>query len=425
MKKVTAIFLAALMALSLFACSGGAGNDSSDTAVSGSGTASGSPGALPSDEGSAAASGVSSAAEAGFFNPNTDYSKNQRYKVVYMVHSNNVLNQGFSDGFQLWADRSNCDYQYWSAHEDSDLFVTTMQTLKEQGVNGVILDPEPNISSRVYEVVEEMGLHWMPGMTAIRDDNGKLLHPFVGFDFPTFGRLMAEWLIDYAKTTWNLTDFSKVGFIGVTLSTAPQLHERIPAEEEVWLKNFPDLKENFMVADCVGGRLDAETSYNLIAPMMSRNTKYEYWLIAGSQDDWCDGAARAAESMGKADKTVVISMGGTGLIAHWDAGEDSCWKAAIFTAQPIYSEPIFMALYDFMNGTATPETIWPDWVDHSKDEKYASLLMTSYTLTKDNYKEYLGWVNKYVGFDVYPQYVKDYKGTLFDPRGVPPESFKG
>jgi ABC-type sugar transport system substrate-binding protein len=431
MKKTIGVVLAIALILTLAACSkgtagtGGAVSPSAAASAEASAAASPSAVASPSTAAAPSTAGTQEKTEVGFFDKNTDYSKNPRYKVVYMVQGVNVLNQGFSDAFKLWADRTNCEYTFWSANNDSDLFVTTILTLKDQGISGVILDPDSTINERVIEVANEAQLPYMAGMSALRDTSGKLVGPFVGFDFPMFGTLMAEWLIDYAKKTWNLTDFSKVAFVGVTMSTIPQLNDRVPAEKDVWLKNFPDLEKNFMIADCViTGKLDADTTYNLISPMMAKNAQYDYWLIAGSQDDWCDGAARAAESMGKADKSVVITMGGTGLIAHWDANEDSCWKAAIFTAQPVYSEPIFMALYAFMNGDATPESIWPEWVDHSKGEKYASMLMTSYTLTKDNYKEYMEWVDKYTGANLSP-YDKEYKDTDFDPKGTPPASFAG
>jgi hypothetical protein len=101
---------------------------------------------------------------------------------------------------------------------------------------------------------------------------------------------------------------------------------------------------------------------------------------------------------------VCSTAGGTGLINHWDAGEVSAWKSAIFTDQRLYAEPIFNGLYAMIAGKATPETLWPEWINKAKGDKYASLVLPSTTIMQDMYKDYLSFVDKYTGIVLYGKY---------------------
>ena len=77
----------------------------------------------------------------------------------------------------------------------------------------------------------------------------------------------------------------------------------------------------------------------------------------------------------------------------------STWQTAIYTAQDMYSEPIICALYAFMSGQATPETIWPDWKNPADGGTYAKLYLNSATLRHEDYQEYMEWVDSYTGMD--------------------------
>ena len=53
------------------------------------------------------------------------------------------------------------------------------------------------------------------------------------------------------------------------------------------------------------------------------------------------------------------------------------------------------------------------------------MLLKSYTLTKDNYKDYLGWVETTTGLGQYTNYKKDYKGTKYESIDTVPASYTG
>lgn len=256
------------------------------------------------------------------------------------------------------------------------------------------------------------------------DDDGARSHPVVGFDNYDFGVQMATWVIDYAKKTWPEAKIEEVGMLSMDFSLSPQIHERTTGAMDVFLEaGYPEA--NFYVADGASvGAFSAEAGFNLTAPVYAANQNIKYWLITACLDDYADGAARAAEQAGIDANCVATTCGGSGLINQWDAGTESCWKSAVYAAQIFFGENIFFALYNFMDGTATPDSIFPEWIDHSTNQKYAYVNLPTFTITKDTYKEYMEWVDGYTGINLSP-YDAEYTGTQFDGKGTPPASFAG
>lgn len=413
MKKVLSLTLAVLMVLSLFACG------QKDTTTS--------PSASPSasdDASSASSAPIAADSNIGRFDPSTDYSKNTRYKVVYMMSQAGVLYDMFNKAFASWAERANCDYSSFSANNDNDLFVTTIETMASQGVNGFLFDADTTIYPRVVEVVNDLNIPWMTGMAEALDSDGNRAHPVVGFDQTKFGVDMANYTIDYAKKNWPDAKPEEIGMLSIDFSLSPQVHERTLGAQKTFKEaGFPDA--NFITVDSAStGSFSAEIGANLSTPAFASNPNIKYWLVCAAFDDFADGATAAAKQAGIEKNCVITACGGSSLIAHWDAGEDSCWKSAIYSAQVLFGEGIFFALYAFMNGDATPETIFPEWIDHSTNQKYAYVNLPTFTIEKDNYKEYLEWVDSYSGMNTSP-YDADYKGTEFDSKGTPPASYAG
>jgi hypothetical protein len=84
--------------------------------------------------------------------------------------------------------------------------------------------------------------------------------------------------------------------------------------------------------------------------------------------------------------------------------------------------PIFAGLYAMMSGQATPESLWPEWINRARGDKYASVLLPTVVITQDMYQSYLMWVDSYTGihqnnYDVPP-------GTNFSPIAEVPDYYK-
>lgn len=405
MKKVLALVLSLLMVFSLLAC----GQDTTTAKPSAANNT-----ADANDSDGSAATG----SEPGFYDPSFDYSANPTYKIVYMMSATGVLYDMFDKAFAAWSEKANVDYSSYCANNDNDLFLTTIETYAVQGVDGFLMDADNTIYPRVSEVVDEVGLPWMAGMAEALDENGQRCHPCVGFNNYKFGEDMAQYCIDYAKTTWPDAEPSEIGLMSMDYSLSPQIHERTEGAKEVFLgAGFPEA--NFIVVDgSSSGALTADAGFNLAAPTYSSHSEIKYWLICTCIDDYADGAARAAEQAGIDNNCVVTTCGGSSLINHWDANEESCWKSAIYCSQTIFGEPIFFALYSFMSGTSTPESIFPEWIDTASGDTYAYVQLPTFAIEKDTYKEYLEWVDSYTGIN-WSNYDSDYHGTQFDSKATP------
>jgi ABC-type sugar transport system substrate-binding protein len=398
-KKSLAMILALLMIFSLFACGKTDGTASPSPTTTG---------------GTATAPGVNE--NIGYYDPNYDYSQHN-FDVVYMMSNTGVLYDMFDKAFGEWAKKANVNYSSFSANGDNDLFLTTIETYASQGVDGFIFDADNTIYPAVVDVVESLGIPWMSGMAEPLDSNGERAHPVVGFNNLDFGHQMANYVIDYQRKHWPDAKLEEIGLLSMDFSLSPQVHERTVGAEEIWLKEG-FLKDNFVVVDgATSGSFNAEGGFNLAQPAFASRPDIKYWLVTAFMDDYADGAARAAEQANIADRTVITTCGGSGLINHWDAGEESPWKSAVYSAQILFGEGIFFALYAFMSGQATPETIFPGW--KAPGEKYAYVDLPTFIIEKDTYKEYMEWVDSYTGINLSP-YDAEYKGTQFPARKDPP-----
>jgi len=466
MKKLLAILLALLMALTLFACGG---KDD--------------PGKTPSPAPSGGNGGSENEwpAVAGFFDPEYDYTQHKKYKVSYMVTSTNFLYDEFDKAFADWAKRMNINYTgMWApAGGSADEYLSAIATFADQGYDGLLLDGDSNLYARAVEVCNDVGITWISCMSQARDYAspymmgdayipGQLFGPNVGFNNTQFGIDMIDKLEEWRLENYPDVPIEKVGVISITYSVAVQLFERATGAEMRWAELHPELgaydpdptknPTNFYIADTISGSMDQVTAQNLVTQIMSNPKGVEVWLISAAFDDFAMGAANAAENLGLTDKTCAVCIGGSNLALQWDSGVENAWRYAQFTAQSIYAEPIICGLWALMSGQATPDTLWPEWVvsydkgdvfklSEDKDpvfgvpyvevdedgkaivieeHNYASLLLPTQWLDKETYQTYLEWTDLFAyGADVEGHYKYDPVTDLsmFSARAEVPESY--
>ena len=406
MKKVLAIVLVLLLTAALFACSNTTTPSESPSAAPSSAAPSAGSSAAPGSDGGASPNAPSS--KLGYYDPSADYSNNENYRVGYIMSSTSVLYDEFSKAFRAWAERANCTYNDFNCNSDNDLFVTTIQTYADQGYNGLLLDPDSTIYPRVTELCAELNIPWMGCMSPALNEEGQMMHPYVGFDNYQAGVAMATFNVEYAKKNFADAKPEELGAIFIGYSVVPVLADREAGFVDTFKAAFPDSADNYYFCDGVTGKMDAQTGYDLVAATISAHAEIKYWLISGFFDDYTDGAARAIDAAGKTETTTCSTFGGSGLINQWDAGDTgSAWRGAIYTDQRLYAEPIFFGLYAMMTGTATAESLFPEWVNHKNGDTYATVQLPTVVITQDMYQQYLMWVDEYTGihqrdYDVEP-----------------------
>lgn len=368
-------------------------------------------------------SGASFPAEAGFFDPNFDYTQYKTYKVGYLIPAPNFLYDEFDKAFADWAKRMNINYTgMWApSASNADEYLSGLQTYIDQGYDGLLLDPDSALYPRIVEILNDNpDVKWMSCMGQARNYSGdnRLYGPNVGFDNIYFGRQFAEKLFEWKDKTWPDVPYEKVGFISLDFSLSPQVHERALGAEMSWAEKNPSFgaydpavdvnPKNYWIADVATGNMDQTTAQNLATQILSSPGDIEVWLIASAVDDYSMGAANAAENLHMTDKVCTVCSGGSNLVVQMDNGQETSWRYALFTAQSIYAEPIIGALWAFMSGQATFDTLWPDWANPSdkgdvldesgkatETHNYACLMLPTQWIDKENYKSYLEWTDLY------------------------------
>ena len=348
------------------------------------------------------------------FDPDYDYTQNERFTIAYLANAASTLYQYSADAYELWCPRFNCEWSgFVSSEGDSDLYMTTLQTYLDQGINGLILDPDSTIFPSVVEVLDNYPqVQWMSQMSPARDGidgedvpvGGNLLHPYVGFDNYEAGVIMTEGLIKWKNENLADVEWSDIGFLLMSYSVVPVLQERVDASKSTWIKETGS-EDNVFIADCASSGLTLQGGIDAAGPIISVNSQYKYWLVMGLVDDLAQGAAVVLDQSGLTDTSCVTTFGGTNFVVQWDAGQYDACRIAVTTGHELYAEPILGAVYAYLNGWATPDTIWPSWVkasDHGGEgHAYAAHLLPTIWVSETDYKSFYKWLNLYVGEDIY------------------------
>ena len=446
MKKLITIVLVLLMVFSLFACSGNNNanknnnNQNNQTDDNGTNGDSSDNSSSPTPDMAATPNmnedGTPNLDRIAHYDRNYDYTQNERFKVMYLASSGSILYQMSADAYKHWAPMFNCEWMNFQSSEgDNDMYMTLLQTNLDQGVRGFILDPDATIFGTVIEKLEDYpDAQWMSQMAPPRDGvtveggpiGGELIHPYVGFDNYNVGIVTTEKLIEWKNE--NLADVSwdDIGLISMTFSTSPPLAEREIGARYAFEAGGGNM-DNYFVADCVSGGMTLQGAIDTVSPIITTHGELKNWLVFGLFDDFAQAAATVLDQVGLTEGSCVTAFGGSGWINQTDGGQHDAFRYACFTAQTLYGEPIFGAMYAFLMGWATPDTIWPSWVkegDHGGgDHTYSQLLLPTCWLEADSYKEYLEWTDWYTGADAY-HYDVEVTGDEYSPfMEIPDEGY--
>jgi ABC-type sugar transport system substrate-binding protein len=443
MKKAIATFIVIVMLLAIAACGNGADTSDAPTSESGSATPSGPPPLPPVEEQSpfpnANPDGTINLDTIAHFDHTYNYSQNPRWEIAFIAHDNTALIQRSADAFEHWAPLFNMEWAgFISAGADPDLFMTQLQNLIDQGVDAIIVEPDMTIIPAVLALLDRYPeVAWMTQMAVPRDGTegtgipfgGNMVNNHVGFDNLAAGVQMAAKLIEWHEESFPNVPWRDVGFIALNFSVIPSFNQRVAGSRNTWQEHTGSL-DNFFEADALGAGLSMQGAMDVIAPIISMNDQFRHWLVMGNTDDFAQGAAAILGQQGLEDTSCVVTMGGSNLIAQWDAGQRDSFRFALFTAQTLYAEPIMGALYAYLNGWATPNTIWPSWVnlsDHGADgSTFSQRRLPTVWLAYETYQHYLAWTDIYTHANQYPNYSKEGITPYdYDPHAPVPRGFAG
>ena len=444
MKRVAAILMAAVMMIALIAaCNSGNDAPASDNnpapasdnpapAASNSPAPAASnspaPGVIPElppeEERSAYPNanpdGTKNLDKIAHFDPNYDYSQNESWKFSYISQATGPLNATAATSFEHWAPFFNMEWHgYISCNGDSDLFMSQLQSLIDQGVKAIVVDPDNTIMQTTANLLNRYpDVAWTSRMSPSRDGlegtkyiGGNLINNYVGFDNFDAGVQQALRLFQWLDENHPGAQKEDVGMIVLTLSTSPPIQERVIGAEGSW-RDWGGLPDNFFIADTVSTGMNLQGGIDAVGPIVSMNSsRIKHWLIVGSTDDMAQGASVIITQQGLIDDSCVVTFGGSSLLTQWDGAQYDSFRYGLFAGPLMYSEPLTGALCAYLNGWTTPDELWPSWLkwdDHGIDgHTYSQFRLPTTWIDKDNYKHFLGWTDVYANANQYPQYPKD------------------
>ncbi len=162
MKKVLAIILAILMALTFFACATSetpAADPSADTpADTAADTAADTPADTPEDAPADTPADAPDETVAditvnendlGYFNSGVDPFSRDKYTIVWMYPRTMALMQNIADVLTEWGEKLNYDLIASTGDGDIDVFIQQMELYANQGADGFLLNFDVNSRFRI------------------------------------------------------------------------------------------------------------------------------------------------------------------------------------------------------------------------------------------------------------------------------------
>ena len=362
MKKIIALLLAVLMVFALVACGGGAAGGDKDAADSGA-------------TGGAAADG-----------------EREPYKIAYLCNDLSwVWNKAISDNFETLQTRYNYEYTSYACMNDFDAFINQIYTFADNGYDGFIIGADDALAPRAYEVCKEVGVAFVAESTAFIDADGHCIWPSVEQDQYYNGCLPVEWLAENYKNYWGEIDLSTLGLIVLDFSVIFGIHEREAGAVDTFNAKFPEASANYFNGDLVAlgsGGFSLQGANDMTTTILSNNPQIEHWFIVANVDDWAMGAARAVETLNMTDRVLVTSVQADAFFKEVENTQgNSPYVAAAAVSSADFAINMIECLVTILDGDATAETIWPEWVEEGSS--YPSMRIKAEIITKDTYEAYL------------------------------------
>ena len=397
MKKGIAVILALFMLLALFSCAKKSETSPGPSDVSPSAAPSDAEPAAPSDPGPDSPPADVSASEdaVGFFESGVDPHTRDTYEIVFAYTMSMLLYEQLYQSMLDLSDKFNIHVTKTTGELDADKYITNIETLASQGVDGFVAEIDQAVSDRINEVYQELGVPYITLISAVYED-GKALAPCVLLDGYDTGATTIQWLYDNYQSYWGDIDTSKIALLDYTFSVLPDLQARSDGAIDKFKELFPDNTLFFTTDAAVVSKVDAETAYNQTAPIFTANPDVEYWWVACSIETFAQGTARAVESLDMEDQVLIVDVGSDVLCSEWDNGYDGCWVSCLAISNYLYVTPTLSALVAMLDGTATWDTLWTD--RRTPGQQYTLYYVGNDMVTKDTYQQYFQNIKDELGF---------------------------
>ena len=387
MKKALSVLIALLLVFTLFAC-----NKTNEPAPSPSESMT--PSSEPSTPGesaapesqapdSAAADPSETEDEIGFFYAK-DPASRETYNIVFAYPRPMQLMQNITTVLEELSGKLNYNISTTTGDNDIDIYIQNLEVLATQDTDGFINVIDPTSSTRIIEVLDELGIPYVGLLNTVKNGDGHALVPMVALDGFAAGETQVQWMYDNYKNYWGDIDTSKIALIATTFSPNSDFQDRHDGAVAKFQELLPD-NEVFSV-DGIVGTLDTDTGYNMIAPTFTGHSNVEYWFVVSCLEQYAQGAARAAENLNIQDKVLVSCVGSDILSSEWNNGYEGCWVTCLAVSDYLYTVPTICGLVSLIDGMSTPESLWAG--KRAPGDQYTIYYIGNEMVTKDTYQSY-------------------------------------
>lgn len=333
----------------------------------------------------------------GYLDDDVDHYSRKMYEIVYTCETFGFLQQALFSGMQACEKRFNVHMTNVNSEGSQDTYLTNLELIGTRGFDGAIVDCPPAIQVRAIELLEESNVPYIAFFQTLLNADNRTVSPNVTNDNYAAGKMPAQWLADHYKEYMGDIDTSKLGFLYIGVSTAPDLVARSVGPEDVFNEYFSD-GQFFWVDAASGGTtnlMSEELGYNLSIATINAHPEIEYWLVTSCLEFYGPGASRALEEVGKTTKNALVCVMGHGAqVADWESMSDdtmsvnvACWIIHDFEM----TYPAVVGLIALLDGRATKESLWQERTppNYIYGNDYGVWEVSGNIVTRQTYKAYL------------------------------------
>lgn len=392
-KRALALALALLMVVCLVACSSPTDDKDGDDDVSAAPSPS-APATENTDDDNTGNTQPSASAtpadtsKVGYYDDPVDHQARDKYNFVYCFTASSALTDAYITAFNRMSAKYNFSMTQCTGEGDPEAYIQNLEVVLDDGVDGIILDCNPTISGRVYEILGEYDTPYVAILNPLYDEEGHNLAPVVMLDNYAAGYESVKYYGENYKKYWGndveITD--NIGLLNMGWSTSPPFVERVEGANKAFLEYFP--QGQVIEADGVAtGQLNSEGGYDIASQFISANPDIEYWIVFAVMEDYAQGAARFSETTAFADKFLITNVGNQLLPREFEAGYKGAWYCSYGVPNIAYAGPAICGLIAMADGRATADTLWAD--QRIEGDLGTRLYADPVMVTIDNYTTFM------------------------------------
>ncbi|MCL2391531.1 MAG: substrate-binding domain-containing protein [Oscillospiraceae bacterium] len=328
-----------------------------------------------------------------------DHHARRTYRIAYTHYDNSILQEQMYEAFVSLQEKYNFELVRMTGNTDDEIYITNLETLIDRGdIDGFIIETTNSVQNAVLAMMERSGIPSINLFTEYFDAQGRVVTPTVGLRQHDVGFAAMQYLIDNRETWWGDVDSANFGVIGIDFSVSPALHYRTQGFLDAFREAFPGNENVFEWDSFAAGQafwFALEGGFDPTIQIASANPHVTHWFVGGTVESYSMGAARAAEDLGRDDQFLVTTVGHPLIVDEWNNGYDGSKRAVVAISNYAYATPTLLGLIALIDGRATPETLWPQYLNDG--DLRAVWEATSEIITRDNYQDFLDRMERIYG----------------------------